>query len=274
MKGNDASCDWADNCARVCAHRDDGARKWRRPGGLALLVAAVALVLAACGGAAGSPDSPHVASLATPSVAGSGASAATAQPNGNATKLVDEWAACERSNGDIHQADPVIDSHGVINITIPAPGQGGVPVGDPHDATGECSQYLVAAQTALRAADPVQDPGGVTNTALIVAFASCMRANGVPNYPYPSGPDDSETNFRGTGVDPNSAAVVKVNDLCGNKLGLPAWWINGWGPPGDITVTMAGIGPNATAPPCVFTKAGCGADSGIPPSIGWSSAGA
>jgi hypothetical protein len=274
MKDNEASCEWADSRAQLRGEREDVARAYRRSAGLVILLAAAAVVLAACGGSADPPDSAHVASLATPSVAGSDGSAATAQPDGNATKLVDEWAACERSNGDIHQADPVIDSHGVINITIPAPGQGGVPVGDPHDATGACSQYLVAAQTALRAADPVQDPGGVTNTALIVAFASCMRANGVPNYPYPSGPDDSETNFLGTGVDPNSPAVVRVNDLCGKQLGLPAWWINGWGPPGDISVTMAGLGPNATAPPCVFTKAACGADSGITPSIGRSSAGA
>jgi hypothetical protein len=70
-----------------------------------------------------------------------------------------------------------------------------------------------------------------------------MRANGVPNYPYPSGPNDSQTNFNGTGVDPNSPHVVRVNDRCGKKLGLPAWWINGWGPPGDIS-----IGPGAPVP--------------------------
>jgi hypothetical protein len=70
-----------------------------------------------------------------------------------------------------------------------------------------------------------------------------MRANGVPNYPYPSGPDDRETNFNGTGVNPDSPQVQRVSDVCGKKLGLPAWWTNGWGPPGDISVAPPKGGP-------------------------------
>lgn len=50
---------------------------------------------------------------------------------------------------------------------------------------------------------------------------------------------------------------MRVNDLCGKKLGLPVWWINGWGPPGDISVRMAGL--PGSAPACAFTKKGCGA---------------
>jgi hypothetical protein len=238
---------------------DDPSRTGRRPGGIAVLVAAAALTLAACSG--GSAETPHVASLPNSPDPGTGTTSGntTAAPKGNATSLVDEWAACERGHGDINQADPIIDIHDVINITLPSPGQGGMPIGDPHDATGTCSQYLVAAQIALRKADPVQDPQGVTNTAVIVNFATCMRDNGVPNYPYPSGPNDSETNFQRTGVNPNSPEVVKVNDLCGKKLGLPAWWVNGWGPPGDITVGMTGL--PGTPPPCIYTKNGCGANS-------------
>jgi hypothetical protein len=236
---------------------------YRRSGLAAVLAAAAAVGLAALGLAAcSSPSStPQVASLGNSGSHGTGGGNTTTAtaPKGNATALVDEWAACERSHGDIHQADPVIDIHDVINITVPGFGQGGMPVGDPHDATGTCSQYLVAAQVALRKADPVQDPLGVTNTAVIVNFATCMRDNGVPNYPYPSGPNDSETNFQRTGVNPNSPQVIKVNDLCGKKLGLPAWWINGWGPPGDITVGMAGL--PGTPPTCIYAPNGCGANS-------------
>jgi len=237
---------------------------------LAVLAAAATLALAACGGSA---DSPHVASLGN-SGSPVGGSAAAAAPKGNATKLADQWAACERSHGDVNQADPVIGIHDVIYITRPGPGGGGGMVGDPHDATGECSQYLVAAQIALRRADPVQDPLGVTNTAVIVRFAGCMRANGIPNYPYPSGPDDSQTNFNGTGVDPYSPSVLRVNDLCGKKLNLPAWWINGWGPPGDIVVSDYGQplpgAPGYKGPPpaCAFAANPCGTNGGSGASSG------
>ena len=233
-------------------------------GGLVALLAAVALVLGACSGPSSAPagkaSSPTVASLGTSTGTsrgstpdGEGSTTTTLPTGNNPTALVDEWAACERSHGDPEQTDPTIDSHGGINITLPK--GGGLPAGDPHDVTGTCSQYLAKAQVELRAEDPVADPQG-PDTAQVIAFATCMRDNGVPDYPYPSGPDDSETNFQGTGVNPNSPQVVRVNDLCGKRLGLPAWWINGWGPPGDISVQMSG-GPDGNPPACVFSKKGC-----------------
>jgi hypothetical protein len=226
--------------------------------GLAVLAVVVAPGLAACGGS----SDPRVASLGrsaggdTRPTASSARSAGTSQPKANnPTALVDAWAGCMRSHGDPSQTDPVIDSHGVINITGPPLGSAGPPAAaNAHDATGACGRYLVKAQTELRAEDPVQDPQGVP-TSTAVPFANCMRANGVPNYPYPSGPDDSTTDFNGSGVNPNSPHVVKVNDYCGKKLGLPTWWINGWGPPGDIVVQPA-VAPHI--PGCAYWKKGCG----------------
>lgn len=207
---------------------------------LAALVLVAAFSLAACGG---SSNAPQVVSLRGSSGRASTGGARTvdsSQAKGNnPTALVDAWASCMRSHGVPDQADPVIDSHGVINIIAPPPGPGGLrPSADAHNSAGACGRYLVKAQTELRAEDPVQDPQGVP-TSTAVPFSNCMRANGVPNYPYPSGPDDSSTNFNGTGVNPNSPHVMKVNDYCGKKLGLPTWWINGWGPPGDLVVKPA-----------------------------------
>ena len=139
------------------------------------------------------------------------------------TPLLNEWAACERSHGDPDQADPTVDASGVIYITVP---QGAQPAGDIHDLTGTCSEYLAEAQNELRAANPVAPP---PDQAEYLKYVSCMRANGVPDYPYPTG---DTTNFIGTGVDPNSPAVEKVNQLCGKKIGAPAWWINGTDTPG------------------------------------------
>lgn len=231
----------------------------RRSAGFAFLAAA-AVCLAACGGS--SPS--RVASLGTSTDATTNSTAAGSdristierQDSGPAA-LVDEWAGCMRRHGDPNQADPVIDSHGVINITMPAPSQAGPPSpsAETHAGIGTCSRYLNRAQVELRAEDPVQDPQGVP-TSTAVPFANCMRANGVPDYPYPSGPDDRVTNFNGTGVNPNAPAVERANGYCGKKLGLPTWWINGWGPPGDISVRSSLL-PGA-AGDCAYSKSGCG----------------
>jgi hypothetical protein len=222
--------------------------------GLAVLVAAAATGLAACGGS----SSPQVASLATRTASSrttGGGSSAAKLAKGDPIKLVDEWAACERSHGDPNQADPTIDAHGVINITTPPLREGG-PVGDPHGVTGSCSEYLAAAQRLLRAAMPVRDPGGDTNPADQLRYVSCMRASGVPNYPYPTG---RSTNFNGTGVDPTSPYVVRISIKCGNKLGLPLWLSAGWGPPGDIAVgPTIPPGGHPPGPPVTATGAPSG----------------
>jgi hypothetical protein len=81
-----------------------------RSGGLAVLVAAGAIGLAACTSGSGPPQ---VASLGTSSGSDGGTaagSAPAASPAGNPTQLLDEWAACMRSHGDPSQVDPTIDA--------------------------------------------------------------------------------------------------------------------------------------------------------------------
>jgi hypothetical protein len=219
-----------------------------RPGAVAILIAATALALAACSGRS---STPQVASMGTGTSGGPGSGSGTSagstpatQPD-DVTSLLNEWAACERGNGDPDQADPTVDASGVIHITIP---QGAQPTGDIHELTGACSEYLARAQNELRAANPVAPP---PDQALYLKYVACMRANGVPNYPYPDG---DTTDFMGTGVDPNSPAVEKVNQLCGKKIGAPAWWINGTDTPGSIEVNTAGMNPNPTPPACFYQK--------------------
>jgi hypothetical protein len=214
---------------------------YRRSGGATVVLAAAAIALAACS-ASGSPpashatSSPTVASLPTSTSVGTssghsdGSTTTTLPKASNATALVDEWATCMRSHGDPDQTDPMIDSHGGINITVPS-GNASHAFGEAlHNVTGTCSQYLAAAQRVLRAEIPYTpfDP----DTALIVQYANCMRANGVPNYPYPVG---DQTNFNGTGINLNSRVFENANSVCGKRIDAPPWWINGWGPPGDIS---------------------------------------
>jgi hypothetical protein len=219
----------------------------RRPGALTVLAAAAALALAACSGGSSIPQVASLGTSASPATGSgtSGGSTPATQPPGNVTRLVNEWAACERSHGDPDQADPTIDASGVIHITIP---QGAQPTGDIHELTGTCSDYLATAQNELRAANPVAPPPDQTE---YLKYVSCMRANGVPDYPDPKG---DTTNFQGSGVDPDSPSFEKANQLCGKKLGLPAWWVNGTDTPGSIEVHTAGQPVNPTAPACFFQK--------------------
>jgi hypothetical protein len=214
-------------------------RTYRRWCGLAMVVAAAPVGLTACSG--GSPDSSHIASLATSTTTGGGhdsASTTTAPKGGSATQLMDEWASCMRANGDPTQTDPTIDQYGVINITLPE-GVSDTISSQVHGSTGPCSQYELAAENDLRAADPVAPP---PTQAQLVQYVDCMRTHGVPNYP--NSGSDGETHFNGTGVDPNSPTVENANKICGKQIHAPAWWIAGTGPPGDVSVESAGIGPN------------------------------
>ncbi|MGH3258509.1 MAG: hypothetical protein ACRDOU_24455 [Streptosporangiaceae bacterium] len=236
----------------------------RRPGALAILVAATALALAACGG---SGDSPQVASLSSSPAANSPAASTspetgtspeagtspgtgTVQEAANLGQLVDEWAACERAHGDPDQADPTIDAGGVINIAVPV---NVTPAGDIHNLTGTCSEYLAQAQSELRAANPVAPP---PDQAEILTYTNCMRTNGVPNYPYPT-PGSDQLNFNAAGVNADSPQFMRANDLCGKRIGAPTWWINGTNKPGNIEVTTAGMHyPLPSQPPAQVPNGG------------------
>jgi hypothetical protein len=238
---------------------------YRRSGGVAVFVAAAAVALAAFSGTGSS----HAAGLGKRSGARSGNSARSSKSNGGgaqfansratdgSTGLLDEWAACERGHGDSNQADPTVE-HQVIYIAVQ---MGALAGWDPNDATAACGQYLAAARRAVAGGQPATHLGaggspvpGWGDNAKYVQYANCMRANGYPTFPYPSGkiePDGNEsTNFNGTGIDPNSPAFLNgsANQTCGKQIGAPAWWINNWGPPGSVDVYPAGTNPNSPLP--------------------------
>jgi hypothetical protein len=224
--------------SRAHGRWQDMTRTFRRSGGLAILVAAAAIGLTACGG--GSPASPHVASLGRSSHSSSHESTTTAPKAGNPTQLMDEWATCMRSNGDPNQTDPTIDAYGVINITMRNVSQ--AVASETHGNSGPCSQYELAAENALRGSQQDQPP----DQAQMIQYTDCMRTHGVPDYPDP-GPN-GKTDFNGTGVDPNSPFVENANKVCGKQINAPAWWIAGTGPPGDVVVTSCNGAPNCQPP--------------------------
>jgi hypothetical protein len=144
-----------------------------------------------------------------------------------------------RSHGDPSQTDPTVDNHYGINVTIPLSAPATLS-DEVHGGTAPCNQYLAAASDALKAEHPA--PPAPSNDATGVKYAACMRANGVPNYPDPTG---TRTNLNG--IDMNSPFFIRANKVCGKQIGAPSWWINGWGPPGNISVSNippGGPGPN------------------------------
>lgn len=77
-------------------------------------------------------------------------------------------------------------------------------------------------QSASKACEPLRPPqgtgsggGGGASQQQLLAFARCMRTNGVPNFPDPAG---GALNI--TGVDPSSPQFQHAAQVCGQKSGV------------------------------------------------------
>jgi hypothetical protein len=222
----------------------DRAAWYRRSAGLALVATAVGVVLAGCGGS----PSPSVATLATTSHRGSATSAnstaarsgggsGSTSASGNPSELLVEWAACMRSHGDPTQADPSIDAHKVINIpwnpAIPGGYDGTHKGGQGNLGPGQyCRTYLAKAQSALRGGQAQAQP----SNAQLVRFAECMRANGIRDFPDPTGNGDLHINLSGGGdLNPNNPAFQRASNLCSQRTGVPGFG----GSPGPGTIRLS-----------------------------------
>lgn len=195
---------------------------WRRPAGLAVLVAAAAIGLAACSGSA---SSPQVASLGTASAdSGSGNSTGSgdgsgnstaAAPAGNPAQLLDEWTSCMRSHGDAGQGTPTIDANKVIHVVIPPGVNGGVWGQNGQTGSGPgrfCTTYLNAASAGLNGGKPATQGPSLAQS---LKYAKCMRANGIANFPDPGG---AAANLGS--MDPNGPAFQNAAKVCFEETGV------------------------------------------------------
>jgi hypothetical protein len=187
-----------------------GRRLWSRPTvtGLAVLAAA-AVSLSACGG--GGPSASGVASLGTttssspavgvPSTAPpkGGSSVAVRHPNGVA------FARCMRSHGLANFPDPTSSGGGFVFKV-----SGGI---DPNStqfkaAQHACRKYMPAGSTSA---------GGGPSKAVLLAYAKCMRAHGVTNFPdpvkFPGGSTSWGFDLVGQ-VTQTSPAIQEANQAC------------------------------------------------------------
>lgn len=208
--------------------------RWAR---LAVLAAVAATGLVACGGS----GSPHVASLATTrrsSTASTtpdsgGDSTTNPSTSGNATRLVDKWAACMRSHGDSGQADPIIDANRVIHVTLPAGYYGGLGLGG-KAGTNACAVYM------NRVIDAFQSGLHFPDHAQVLAFSKCMRANGVPDFPDPIGGNLAFNIASGGDLNPTNPTFQNATALCDKRTGAG---FSSTPPPGAIVLN--GVLPGA-----------------------------
>ncbi len=233
-----------DNAERTSGAYQAGRRetttRGRRSAWLAVLAAAAAIGLAACGGGSGSP---HVASLGTSTTVGntSGSSgkresSSTAPPSSsNPTQLLDGWAACMRAHGDPGQADPTIDANKVIHLTwndlIPGGIYGTNKGGQGNAGPGQyCRTYIDEAESDLQGSQHLQQP----SQAQLLKFSQCMRANGVPDFPDPAG-GNLTINVAGSGdLNPANPIFQNASKLCAQKNGVPGFAGGGSPQPGSV----------------------------------------
>jgi hypothetical protein len=215
-------------------------RTCRRPGGLAVLVAAAAIGLAAC--TSGSSN-PQVASLPASSHGGGTGSAATGSAAtsgaaGNPTQLMAEWTACMRSHGDPNQTTPYIDANKLIHITTPAGFTGLMGTGG-KEGSNSCTVYMNEVSQALGGGGNRQ-PNVKRNPEAMVEYAGCMRAHGIADFadPGPNGLDMP--------ADANTPKGQSAGKICAAQVGLKAVFATGGSSyPGEVVYdTGGGSGAN------------------------------
>jgi hypothetical protein len=193
------------------------------------LAAAASLGVAACGGGSRSPG---VASLS----GAAHSTTTTTLPRGTPTQLLDEWASCMRQHGDPNQADPTIDSSGVIHIVMASTGSA------PEIGKGSnspCDSYLHAASIGLGGRTATERP----SYSKLLSYSKCMRSHGIPDFPDPSpGGGLSLQSGPGSDLDPHSATFQSASKTCAKKTGLPNF---GSGHPGPGSIEMTSGGPGA-----------------------------
>jgi hypothetical protein len=124
-------------------------------------------------------------------------------PSGPASSQAVAFSRCMRSHGVPAFPDPA-GAAGVPKITPPQVG-----VSDARFQTAQraCAPLLQPAQA--------QEPQVMTG---LLAFARCMRAHGIPNWPDPSIDRNRQPVFDIPGIDPDSPRVSNTADACTHLL--------------------------------------------------------
>lgn len=200
---------------------------WRgagwRIGPAAAALTGLALLAAGCAG--GSPSGAAVASLPTASSTASQAAALGGDPV--------KYSQCMRAHGVSNFPDPGPNGGIAINA-----GKGGL---DPQSAKFKAAE---AACKSLAPRAPAPDPkAAAAMQQQFLAYAKCMRSNGVANFPDPKFEGNGVTLSLPKTVNPNSTRFKAADKTC-KKL-MPQ---GGGGPAGSGSgpATVSGGGSGGT----------------------------
>ena len=175
-----------------------GRRPWRSA---VLLLVALGLGLAACGG--GSPNaSSNPTSLAISGCSPSGCSSPGASAAAEAIAV--KFSGCMRSHGVTDFPDPTVGSNGL-------PSWGPTP-----NVNGGAPAYEAAQQVCkkdLPSLAPRTSAEKATANAAALKYSTCMRSNGVPDFPDPNGQGLIQINATGT-LEPSSPQFQKAQTAC------------------------------------------------------------
>ncbi len=177
----------------------------------AAMLAATALLVAACGGTSPTTGVAHLGSTTTATTTASGSGASAASGSGAPGALALKFSVCMRAHGEPNFPDPEISSSGGgTSIRIHVTPSSGIDPGSP---------VFQAAQRACKAFSPAESKRSaahanlsVEEQAQVLRLAVCMRKHGEPNLPDPT--------FAGGGVhlprsvDTHSATFTAAMQAC------------------------------------------------------------
>lgn len=177
-----------------------GAPRWGgAAGGVAFVLTTCALALAGCGGSSSSSSTGGSAAGSN----GTPASSQTVDSNKAA-----QFSQCMRAHGVPDFPDPGANGQIVLTVTKGS------------DLDPQSPAYQAALQSCKSLEPPGFGGGGsqsLANQNKLLQFVSCMRKNGVPNFPDPTSSGTMRITS-GNGVDPNSPSFKSAMQSCQKLL--------------------------------------------------------
>ena len=175
-----------------------------RSAGVALALAAVAGLLAACGSGSASPGVASIGSTTTTTSA-LGTASSFGQTDQQYYQAQLDYAACMRSHGEPSFPDPVLRSQSVT-------------FGAGPDIDQDSPRFVSATTTCKRLVPDGGAPSPAqiqTMIAQMVKNAECMRAHGITNFPDPTvNVPGIIAGFSLKGLDPNSPQFQGAQKAC------------------------------------------------------------